>query len=158
MKKKRGSARGSVIQEWREHRGLTQKQLADKAGLHVSSVGAYERGERTPGLEKLARICLALDVEAKLFCGEVAQVEAGELQPLIDGLKREQGVQVADRPEPAPQPPGTEELGHAWNLLSDHFKGILLSTSQISRELPEVKQSLKALLQLMERLSPRLQD
>ena len=39
---------------------------------------AYERGERNPSLEKLARICFALGVEAETFCGEVAQVEAGE--------------------------------------------------------------------------------
>ena len=158
MKKKRSNPRGSVILEWRGRRGLSQKQLAEMTGLHVSSVGAYERGERNPNPEKLARICLALDVEPETFCGEVAQAEAGELRPLIDELKKDKGVEVSEQPGAAPHLAEMEELGRAWNVLSDYWKGIFLSARHLSQDLPELSQRIKTLLQLMQRLPPRPQD
>ena len=42
--------------------GLTIKQLAAKAGISMSMVGACERGERTPSLETLYRLGAALNV------------------------------------------------------------------------------------------------
>lgn len=47
---------GSVIRNRRRGLGLSQAQLADRAGLHVNTVGAYERGEgqRVEGLVLIA--------------------------------------------------------------------------------------------------------
>ena len=52
-----GRAEGEVLKDWRERKGLTQKGLASMAGLHLSSIGAYERGERRPDDRAIARIC-----------------------------------------------------------------------------------------------------
>lgn len=158
MKKKGSNPRGSVILEWRGRRGLSQKQLADLSGLHVSSVGAYERGERNPNPEKLARICYALDVEPETFCGEVAQVEAGELRPLIDAIRKEKGVEITEQPDAAPHQAESEEIGRAWNVLSDYWKGVFVSTLQISRELPDLSRNIKMLLHLMQKVPPRPRD
>lgn len=53
------------MRELRLKRGMTQQQLADKAGLSQSRVGAFETGQRNVGGMSLAvaiRICDALKV------------------------------------------------------------------------------------------------
>lgn len=45
------------LKEWREYRGLTQEQLAERVGMSVSNVSQLERGLQgysQDGLEKLA--------------------------------------------------------------------------------------------------------
>ena len=54
------------MRELRLKRGMTQQQLADKAGLSQSRVGAFETGQRNVGGMSLAvaiRICDALHVK-----------------------------------------------------------------------------------------------
>lgn len=53
---------GSLIREERERRGLTQEGLAALAGLHRTFVGEVERGESSPTIWVLARLCGALDM------------------------------------------------------------------------------------------------
>ena len=53
------------MRDLRLKRGMTQQQLADKAGLSQSRVGAFETGQRNVGGMSLAvaiRICDALKV------------------------------------------------------------------------------------------------
>lgn len=50
------------IAEWREERGLSQEDLADKAGLSSGYLSRMERGERNVSLKNLAKIALALEV------------------------------------------------------------------------------------------------
>jgi DNA-binding XRE family transcriptional regulator len=58
----------SPIRVWREHRGLTQQQLADKAGLSKPYVSQIESKARVPSLDAMKRIATALgtDVDALL--------------------------------------------------------------------------------------------
>ena len=54
------------MRELRLKRGMTQQQLADKAGLSQSRVGAFETGQRNVGgmsLNVAVRICDALHVK-----------------------------------------------------------------------------------------------
>jgi transcriptional regulator with XRE-family HTH domain len=57
------------LREWRERRGLTQKQLAEAAGIRRATVSDMERG--IPGgvdFETLLKLCTALDASpADLF-------------------------------------------------------------------------------------------
>jgi transcriptional regulator with XRE-family HTH domain len=49
----------SLIREARERAGLTQRALADRAGVPQSTVSVYERGMRLPTLPTLERLLRA---------------------------------------------------------------------------------------------------
>jgi len=53
---------GRRVRALRERRGLSQEQLAERAGLHWTYVSGIERGTRNPGLNTLGRLSRALDV------------------------------------------------------------------------------------------------
>lgn len=56
---------GSRIRERRALQRLSQEDLAHKARLDRSYVGAVERGERNLGIDNLHRIADALDCQAR---------------------------------------------------------------------------------------------
>lgn len=63
---------GKRVRTLRERIGLSQEQLADKAGIHRTYVGGVERGERNLGLKNVFRIAKALGVTvAELFSEEL---------------------------------------------------------------------------------------
>ena len=49
------------IKVWREYRGLTQQQLADKAGISKPYLSQIETGKRTGTTEILSAIAKSLD-------------------------------------------------------------------------------------------------
>lgn len=53
---------GSHVQVWRKLRGLTQQQLAERAGVARRTVGRMERGDGEVRLEIVLRIAHALGV------------------------------------------------------------------------------------------------
>lgn len=53
---------GKAIRRLREAMGISQEELAHRAGLHRTYVGGVERGERNLGVENLIRIARALAV------------------------------------------------------------------------------------------------
>ena len=62
---------GRRVRELRKERGLSQEQLAARAGLHYTYLGGIERGERNPALVNIGKIARALDVEPReLFPGD----------------------------------------------------------------------------------------
>lgn len=67
----------------RESRGLSQKELADRLGVHASVLSRYETGVRTPATVKLAELLKTLVAgwgELELALAEVrrARLEGGE--------------------------------------------------------------------------------
>lgn len=59
---------GTKIRIERIKRGLSQEELAEKAGIAINSVGGIERGEQSPTVETVDLIAKALDMEiSKLF-------------------------------------------------------------------------------------------
>ncbi|HHX3326443.1 TPA: helix-turn-helix domain-containing protein [Clostridioides difficile] len=56
---------GENIKLFRLDRGMTQEQLAEKAGISRVALGNYERRERIPSLEILDKISAALDTSSK---------------------------------------------------------------------------------------------
>jgi DNA-binding XRE family transcriptional regulator len=64
---------GLRLKELREAAGLSQAELANRAGMKQSSVSAYEQGSREPGWGKVVALAAALGVHADAF----------ELEPTI---------------------------------------------------------------------------
>lgn len=63
----------SRLRVWREHRGLTQAQLGEAAGVAQSMVAMIERGDRRGTVDTLASIARVLKVELD----DLTQGEAG---------------------------------------------------------------------------------
>lgn len=78
---------GPQLRALRERAGLTQQQLAERAGLHRQGIVKLERGEREPAWSTL----LALAVALKVGLQDFADMEAAEdspgprVQPPTDG-------------------------------------------------------------------------
>lgn len=56
---------GNNVRELRKKKGLTQEELADKAGLHFTYIGQIERGLRNPSLINICKIATALNIDGK---------------------------------------------------------------------------------------------
>lgn len=52
----------SPIRLWRDHRGMTQQELADRAGISKPYLSQIESGKRQGTVETLAAIARALEV------------------------------------------------------------------------------------------------
>ncbi|NLU66703.1 helix-turn-helix transcriptional regulator [Streptomyces sp. HNM0574] len=102
---------GDRIGRLRERRGLTQEQLAERAGLCVDTVRKLEQGRRlTARLATLNRFAHALDVETSLLIGQPATFEArrddGD-SPSVLALRRAVspvGDLLPDEPDPEDPP------------------------------------------------------
>lgn len=66
-------ALGRRIKELRRRLGITQEELADRAGMHWSYLSDLERGEQTPTLDMLNRLAHGLDVTLAEFFGSFTQ-------------------------------------------------------------------------------------
>lgn len=71
-----GSARrrqfGLRLRQLRARAGISQEELAHRAGLHRTYVGSVERGERNVSLENIHALASALDVEPEALFREEA--------------------------------------------------------------------------------------
>ncbi len=64
---------GKTIRQLREAFGISQEELAYRAGLHRTYIGGVERGERNLGVENLIRIARALDVSPTALLENVSK-------------------------------------------------------------------------------------
>jgi transcriptional regulator with XRE-family HTH domain len=53
---------GAIVRTLREERGLTQDQLAERAGVSATYIGFIERGDNVPTLTIILQIAFALKV------------------------------------------------------------------------------------------------
>lgn len=60
-----------VIKKHRKKIGLTQAELADKAGIGRSTLAQYEAGDRNPKKDALEKIAQALDMTPAEFFKEI---------------------------------------------------------------------------------------
>lgn len=71
---------GQRLAALRKERALTQQQLADRVGCHVTMVRRYEANETQPTLEVIRRLAVALSVSADTLVFE--KDERGPAQDL----------------------------------------------------------------------------
>lgn len=57
----------AVIRELRNEKGLTLRQLAERANVSDSAVSRWENGERVPNVDAYIRIIQALDAEVVII-------------------------------------------------------------------------------------------
>ena len=76
-----------VLKALRTKAGLTQEQLALKAGIPLSSLRGHEQGQRVPSWASVVKLAHALGVPTDDFAG-------------CDEVRREN-----DPPPPSPKPP-----------------------------------------------------
>jgi transcriptional regulator with XRE-family HTH domain len=69
------AALGDAIRRLRLERGLSQEQLAERAGTDLTQIGGIERGVRNPSYTTLVRLAAALETSV------------GELATLADELR-----------------------------------------------------------------------
>lgn len=79
------------IREWREHRGLSQQQLADRIDADRSTIWKYEAGQRKLDNELLTDIAWALNVDVPDLYRHPSQPSADALlrdasRPLVDNV------------------------------------------------------------------------
>lgn len=66
----RRAAFGRRVRVLRVARGLSQEELADRAGMHRTYLSSLERGLRNVGLDNIFALADALDVDtSELFTG-----------------------------------------------------------------------------------------
>ena len=56
---------GQSVQQHRKALGLSQEQLADKAGVHRTYIGMIERAEKNITLCNMEKIAKALEIDIK---------------------------------------------------------------------------------------------
>ena len=54
---------GDAVRACRERLGVSQEELAHRAGIHRTYLGDIERGGRNPGLVNICRLAEALEIE-----------------------------------------------------------------------------------------------
>ncbi len=55
---------GERLKEIRAEKKLSQKQVADKIGIAVSTYANWEQGRREPNISDIYKLIIALDIEA----------------------------------------------------------------------------------------------
>ena len=64
---------GSVIQEYREKRGLSQEVVSGLADMGRTHLSAIERGVRKPTLETFFRISEAMDIRPSVLMAAIEE-------------------------------------------------------------------------------------
>jgi transcriptional regulator with XRE-family HTH domain len=65
----------AAIRARRELLGLSQRELAERAGMHPSVIGRYERAERDPRLTALLQLSRAFGITLSELLAEAEAIE-----------------------------------------------------------------------------------
>lgn len=72
---------GESLHKLRKEKGLTQQDLARKAGVSQQLIGHYETGIRAPKLEKAILLAKALGVPVEVMNGQLEKKKPAEIMP-----------------------------------------------------------------------------
>lgn len=77
-----------TLSELRKQKGLTQRELAEKLGVGISTIAMYETGSRIPSLKKARQIADYFEIPLEeIFFGETAH-ETGASSSRISELTK----------------------------------------------------------------------
>jgi transcriptional regulator with XRE-family HTH domain len=78
---------GTMLKTLREKSGLSQSELAKKAGLPLRSIQNWEQGHRMPRVQALPRLAKVLGVPLEQLITSVVQDRLEAVQPPPKGKK-----------------------------------------------------------------------
>lgn len=88
---------GNRIKKYREEAGISQKELAEILNMSSARVSNWEQGLNRPDADRLAQICIALNVSPSLLLG--VQIGSEELtdkeRKIIQAYRRKTDLQKA---------------------------------------------------------------
>ena len=115
---------GEIIRTIRKEQGLSQIELAQKAGIAVNSVRLYESGKREPKIGSLRRIAQALgvDVYALADFDTASQLLEGSMNAKLERLS-----------------PKEKALIIAFDQLNDAGQDKVIERAEELLELPKYK-------------------
>ena len=93
---------GEALREARLKAELTQADVADRVGVATEVYGRIERGNLTPSVPNLRKLCMVLRVDASAALG----LEAGEAAAWLMESEPLGGVAATAAPAPHPAPDG----------------------------------------------------
>jgi transcriptional regulator with XRE-family HTH domain len=70
---KHRAAFSELLYELRQHASLSQEALAEKAGLHRTYISQLERGIKSPTLDVIAALSMALEMPLKAFLTQLSR-------------------------------------------------------------------------------------
>jgi transcriptional regulator with XRE-family HTH domain len=122
---------GARIAHLREFRGMTQEQLAERAGVHVDTVRKLEQGRRaTARITTLRALALALDVELDRLLGQPvvtpvpAEPDAGEgMLALRDAIQDLGALLPGADADPEDPPPAAAWMATVREATSLYWSG-----------------------------------
>ena len=85
-----------LIHTLRESKGLTKEQLADLAGIHRTTIGLLERGERTPTLQLASQLASALELPLGELVHEAELIARGQLAPEVLVARHKRRIPCVD--------------------------------------------------------------
>jgi transcriptional regulator with XRE-family HTH domain len=71
------------LRRFRDVRGLTQSEMADRAGIRAASVSHFETGQRAPSLETLVKLADALNVTVDALLGRAPAESSVKVDPVF---------------------------------------------------------------------------
>jgi two-component system response regulator len=69
---------GSSVRNWRTRLGISQEELAERAGLHRTYISDVERGARNVSLESIEKLARALQVTVSKLLSEENEVSSSK--------------------------------------------------------------------------------
>ena len=90
---------GSRLRAERERQKLTRRELADRASTAQDYIAQLERGDKSPSLQTLVNIIMALDISADVLIFDNTKESQGEIDLIIrdfavflKGIRTEEAV------------------------------------------------------------------
>lgn len=139
-----------ALKDLRQRRGLTQRQLAERAGTSQPTIAAYESGAKSPNLRTLERLARSVGLEAVVDF--VPALTREERRSLV--LHRAIAERLRESPEPMlerarqnltkmeQQHPGATPILSRWRSLltspTQEIIDVLLDPRPSARELRHV--------------------
>ena len=77
-----------IVKYWRKKRDITQRELAQRSGLGLSTISELETSVNTPRLETIYKIAKGLDIDADLMTTPLWKYWSGEHKSAVRALHK----------------------------------------------------------------------